>query len=425
MVMITQRPAVLNKNLLSQVECLIAMQITAPQDREALKAWAQGNADKATVDTFLASLAPLKTGQAWLWSPSWLERFERVDIRARQTFDSSATPKAGELKVEPKVLAPVDLDALRDKMAATIEKAAAEDPKRLRARIATLERELSTLRNERKVEPCDHEEEIERLAYTNRALTADLSNLEAKVAHLEQRLWEIPAFIEAEALRLVNEITGSPVANNGASSFKSPAPAAREGVKHAQKETQNGASTPPPRPVHPLPKRDTESGAELTRPQQRILDAIAAFEPLGITSIAKNTIAVYAGASSKSSAYTNNLGNLRTAGLVDYPQKGHVRLTAAGRAQASEVEPIWSVRQLQDAWLRKLPAPRARIIQALIDLYPQDVDKAELAGVVEASAASSAYTNNLGGLRSLGLLKYPSPGRVIATSLLFPEGVPQ
>ena len=33
---------------------------------------------------------------AWVWSPGWLEMMRRVHVRPRRTFDSSATPKAGE-----------------------------------------------------------------------------------------------------------------------------------------------------------------------------------------------------------------------------------------------------------------------------------------------------------------------------------------
>ena len=57
MVVITQRPAVINKNVLSQTELMIAHQITAPQDRKALQDWAEGNATPDQVRAFIDSLA--------------------------------------------------------------------------------------------------------------------------------------------------------------------------------------------------------------------------------------------------------------------------------------------------------------------------------------------------------------------------------
>jgi hypothetical protein len=44
---ISQRPAVVNKNVLSQVDGLIAFKLTSTQDRDALDAWIEGQADRA------------------------------------------------------------------------------------------------------------------------------------------------------------------------------------------------------------------------------------------------------------------------------------------------------------------------------------------------------------------------------------------
>jgi uncharacterized protein len=45
--LISQRPAVLNKKVFSQVDGLLAFKLTASQDRDALDAWIEGQADKA------------------------------------------------------------------------------------------------------------------------------------------------------------------------------------------------------------------------------------------------------------------------------------------------------------------------------------------------------------------------------------------
>lgn len=75
-----------------------------------------------------------------------------MKVRRRETFDSSATPTSGRRRVEPRALAAVDLEALEERMAATIERAAAEDPKALRRRIIELERQLREA-EERRPEP--------------------------------------------------------------------------------------------------------------------------------------------------------------------------------------------------------------------------------------------------------------------------------
>jgi DNA helicase HerA-like ATPase len=106
--LITQRPDVLNKNVLTQLDTLIVLQMTAPQDRKAILEWVQENADPGEAERMIRSLASLKKGEAWVWSPAALGIFERVQIRRRRTFDSSATPKVGQRIVEPRVLADVE-----------------------------------------------------------------------------------------------------------------------------------------------------------------------------------------------------------------------------------------------------------------------------------------------------------------------------
>jgi hypothetical protein len=134
-----------------------------------------------------------------------------------------------------------------------------------------------------------------------------------------------------------------------------------------------------------------------------------------------NNVAVFAGQSSAASGFANNLGALRSRGLIDYPGGGRVALTDAGRALAAPTEPIRSLDELHLAWQRKLSAPQWRILQALIAVYPKAVSRGWLADESGQSASSSGYANNLGALRSLGLLDYPASGMVVATELLFPQ----
>ena len=137
--LISQRPALISKDVLTQVETLVAHRMTGPQDRDAIARWIEHNADQDGREV-LASLQQLKDGEAWVWSPSWMKRLTRTRVHLRETFDSSATPKAGERVAAPKRAAEVDLGALRERLAATIEKARADDPRELRRRISELEK---------------------------------------------------------------------------------------------------------------------------------------------------------------------------------------------------------------------------------------------------------------------------------------------
>ena len=76
-------------------------------------------------------------GTAWLESPGWLDVFHRVPIRQRETFASSATPTVGTVREQPKTLAAVDLEWLRQRPAGMIKRTRAEHPRALRRRAAS------------------------------------------------------------------------------------------------------------------------------------------------------------------------------------------------------------------------------------------------------------------------------------------------
>jgi len=209
-------------------------------------------------------------------------------------------------------------------------------------------------------------------------------------------------------------------------------------VERAQSAPRPGGGVLPPIPIHgrpgaayarvrrlpsdPVPHM-TNDKEGITAPQQRILDALAEFESLGLVSPHKSNVAVFADQSPTSSGYQNNLGRLRTLGLVDYPGSGRVALTAQGRAVARPANVIRSLDDLHHAWLARLPRPQGKILQVVIAAYPHAIGKNELAERAGQSATSSGYQNNLGALRSLGLIDYPRAGFVVATTLLFPDGL--
>jgi hypothetical protein len=62
------------------------MRLVAPQDRKALKEWVEYHSAEGDFDKFMESLGSLPTGEAWVWSPEFMGIFQKVKIRARETF---------------------------------------------------------------------------------------------------------------------------------------------------------------------------------------------------------------------------------------------------------------------------------------------------------------------------------------------------
>src|SRR5207245_2319748 len=84
------------------------------------------------------SLSSLPKGHGWVWDPLH-DIFKQIHFRDRETFDSSATPKVGQVIKPPKKIAEPDLNALKKRMSATIERQKSEDPRELRKTIEHLE----------------------------------------------------------------------------------------------------------------------------------------------------------------------------------------------------------------------------------------------------------------------------------------------
>jgi hypothetical protein len=127
--------------VLSQANTLIAMQLTAPQDRDALGDWIEGQADRLEGKKVLAELPKLAKGEGFVWAPheGILERarFPRIN-----TYDSSRTPEDGERMPLVK-LAAVDLSKIGAKLQELEVGEEDEDPKVLRARIRELEEQAA------------------------------------------------------------------------------------------------------------------------------------------------------------------------------------------------------------------------------------------------------------------------------------------
>lgn len=146
MTMITQRPAVLNKNVLTQIEVLVALRLTAPIDQKAIDEWIKSNAEPDEREEFMSAISSLPVGDAYFWSPGWLKIFKRVHIRKRETLDSSSTPVAGKEVIRPEAMAKVDIDELRRELEQEEKKAEGDSPKALKARIKELEKQLKEVK---------------------------------------------------------------------------------------------------------------------------------------------------------------------------------------------------------------------------------------------------------------------------------------
>lgn len=181
-------------------------------------------------------------------------------------------------------------------------------------------------------------------------------------------------------------------------------------------------SIPGRAPMRERSSTTVEPAEGLTGPQQRIVDAIAWLESIGVDEPEHPAVAFMANYSYNSGGYNNARGRLNQQGLIQYTGDGRVRLTDAGRAVANFPAQPATNAELHERVLAKLPGPCRRLLQQLLAAYPLPMTNEQLATAAGYAINSGGYNNARGRLRSLGLVDYPEPGHVVARALLFPEG---
>jgi len=389
--LITQRPAVLNKSVLTQCESLLVLRMVHPRDIDAIKEWVNVHAEPAQAKEVIDSLPSLPVGTAWFWSPGWLGILQRIKVRQRTTFDSSATPKPGETVRQPKARAEINLQKLGAEIQATVDRAKADDPRELRKRIA----------------------ELERAAKPAAAPAPKVERVEVPVVS-EEMAKRLDAAVKAvdAAIHQADQILAA--VRDAMDRARTPEPAKKPAAASV-------ASRPaPPRAKSPEPILAMVAG--ISRPQQRILDALAFLESVSIPAPRRGQVALVAEVSSKSSGFEKNLSTLSTAGLICYPGPGLLALTAHGRVVAHRPATPPTTEELQASLIGRVSRPQGTLLRKLIDAYPEPLSREELARRADVSAASSGFEKNMSTLRSLGLVDYPTRGAIAASSVLFLDG---
>lgn len=313
----SQRPQKVHNDFLTSCETLIAMRVIHKADRDALKDWIDACGDAAKGKEVLATVASRKRGEAWAYSPEIEFGPQVVQFPMFKTYDSFK-PRDAEHPAKLKGWAEVDLEKIKHRLETVVKEAEANDPAKLKLRIVDLEKQLRSkghlskdTRQSHTPSPDIQRKNIERavtaatrewqqrLSDVVRSHTSLVRGL-AKIAKDAAALAEIPApKIDLPALPIhAHRGIATPVG-------RVQGPPERPGAS-------SGSRSNPP----------AENNGHVSKPQAEILKVLAEMEALGRNEVAKATIAAMAGVSYTSSAYGNNLGALRTAGMIDYPAPG-------------------------------------------------------------------------------------------------------
>lgn len=403
--LVTQRSAALNKDVLTQVDTLIVLRTTSPQDRAAVKAWVDVHADAADM---LATLPGLESGEAWVWSPEFLGQLTRIRFRRRSTFDSGATPKVGQKRRTPATLADVDLAAIKEQMAETIEKAKADDPAHLRKQITDLQRQVATL---------EHDLETARTTAPEpeyvkvNVLPANM--LDLFVQHAGQLL-ETLSEVEARLTEYPNELPTE--GNQGQPTTRRSAPRATSTSSTTGRAPVAGSSTH--REQDPSAGRETrptpaDGPVQLRKGARRMVESLGRMAPLRLTTSQWGTVAKLKTTGGTWSTY---LSEIRRAGFID-EGPGGVTLTDAGFDYIGGRPAPMTPGELQDHYRSILRDGARRMFDALLDAHPAGLTREEIGDRAGLSLAGGTFSTYLSDLTRNGLAEKRA-GEYVATDIV-------
>lgn len=349
-------------------------------------------------DALMASLPSLPIGTAWFWSPGWLDVFKRVKIRERETFDSSATPKIGQRKATPKVLAAIDLAKLGDQIKASAERARENDPKHLRAEISRLKKELE--KSERPGGPLPAPPEIREVPVLDEKALTCFNGMQSRIDEARESIEDLNHQLVTTQKLIHEAITKAAGASQRA---KASLQAGRKSGQVLHRDHVPSVR-PVPRAAQPGRGAEASSGGDsgsVSGGLRRMMVALAQ-RPDGLT---KKQLGVRAGLSSSSGTFGTYLGRFRANGWVEGSDV--LRLTDAGFKALDDYEPLPTGADLLRYWLGELGGGAARMLAALAEAYPQSMSDETLGEMTWLSAGSGTFGTYLGKLRTLELIEGP------------------
>jgi flagellar biosynthesis/type III secretory pathway protein FliH len=407
--LITQRPAKLHKDSLTQAQALIAMRVMHPRDREAIAEWIAEQADPVKGKEIVASLAALKAGEAWVWAPMQ-DVLERVQFPMPKTFDSSKAPEfnAGE----GPTLTPIDMEALKGKLATIETETRANDPKMLKAELAQLRRQMADAAKQKIVA----DPKAVEIAYDDgykagfqagklEGHRVGLGSAEAAMRYIVDGLPGAVNEIVGEAQKLIDAHGFAQEQDIKAISISSPSKVVRK------IDTSSNGAGKLDKPVRSksIEAHNSAENINLTGPQRQLLKALAWWKVMGHDRPSRPQVAAIAGWRITSGHLKNVVGSLNTAGLVTYPAQGVLEMTPAGAAAAPE--PDLSV-TLHEGVRSVLSTPQKQIFDTLMKHHGGPMPREAIAQKIGWEPTSGHLKNVIGSLRTLEVVEYPAAGQV-------------
>lgn len=390
--LISQRAAEVNKSALNLTETLVTTRLRAPEDVKRIDGWVNAN---GTGNKAIALLPDLPKHQVIVWTDHGAVI---TKYRTKDTFDASRTPDDGG-RYEPSALPPLDVAAIRQAMAATIEEAQANDPKALREKIRGLEKLIA----DGALPKLDDQKVLAQVARERDTAKENLDRCMRAFEEASRKHGEMWRAIKT-ALDATETMPAIPDFN------------------HPEFQRLNTALPNPPGKrvsLDDLPPPDAAGTRAVmrafTRPDvlgggmARILSALRAAHP---TPLSREQVALRAIMSPAGGTFGTYLSRLIAAGQV-VRDGGLYRPTTDGLKQ--KVPAPMTKQQLVDLWVAMLQGKQRPMLAALIQRSP--MTKATLADAVGMPVESGTFGTYLSRLQRAGVVVRARGGFAAADDL--------
>jgi uncharacterized protein len=393
-ILVSQRAATINKDVLTQIDNLFVGRLLSPQDRKALREWIEAWDVKGQEEKFMSELASLPTRTMYLWSPEALKEFKQVRFHDFKTLHRDRTHLDQLGLLESKTVT-ADVSAVVEKLGKTLttlakEKVDAKDVPRLKGEIARLIEENRQLR--------------ERPVKVTEKVVIDDRAIERAVVAERRRYTDLIGRMD----RAFGEITS----------------AAARGVKA---HTEFNMGTPPdirrgtPKVLTPeqwirrvggTMMAPDDGTSHLYSGEKKILGELGSRHPLKLT---RAQLATLVGMSVRGGTFTTYIGRLKRFGFLN-EQNREVTITGEGMAAAGEIPAAPSTREeVMKRWSQSLYSGCYRLLEIVTE-NPEGISRTDLADRGQMVVTGGTFTTYLGILKRNQLvveedhLLKPGPG---------------
>jgi hypothetical protein len=402
--LISQRPQKINKDLLNLADVVFGYRTNGVLERKAIADWVQEKGAEGR-DDVQGELPGLERGQAIVWCPS-RRIYGKYAVQKKTTYDAGATPLYVKADVR---MEPLDLGELEKTMGEAAEEARANDPRALRAEIASLRRSFesrdrSSVGQERVVVREVVSEKWLKAVEAARDVVAFSQRGLARFFELGADLKKLEVNIQ-RVLRSLDVVRADMVARVGATEKLG---ARREvvvkelPVAEGRKATYS-SSSPDVRDV------------SLTKCARALLGVLA---QRGRAT--DSQVAALSGYRRTSSTFSNGMSELRTKKyMMGTPDCREV--TLEGKAAFGPVEPLPEGEELLRYWTNRLDKCAGCMLAAIYEVGT--LSRNELALATDYRITSSTFSNGVSKLRKLDLVTGLNGGDLTIADVFMRAGV--